>query len=207
MAEHKSLAEALSAAQGEMENVGMDGQANYGKYMTLPALINAVRPVLARHGLAWSALPSIGEHGQPTMRYQLLHSSGEVIAGEMALMLDKQNAQGQGSALTYARRYSLAAVLNIGADEDDDGHQASRPRQQSHDPAQHVLDENSVDEVLAAIGRAKMGSKWVRLKLEALGVDVPEGQLTRGTIQRMTPEQALQMVMACDQAAEEKAQS
>ena len=123
--EQPGLAAALAAAQGELHNVGKDAKGNFGKYATLPALIDAVRPVLATHGLSWVCLPSVGENGQPTLRYQLLHTSGEVLAGEMALMLDKQNAQGQGSALTYARRYALSAVLNIGSDDDDDGQKAS----------------------------------------------------------------------------------
>lgn len=44
----------------------------------------------------------------------------------MPLMMDKQTPQGQGSALTYARRYALCAMLNIAADEDDDGQSAEK---------------------------------------------------------------------------------
>ena len=80
-------------------------------------------------------MPVSDDHGHPALLYRLAHATtGEVLEGVMPLLLDKQNAQGLGSAITYARRYSLCAVLNIVADEDDDGQKASqgaseRPRQ------------------------------------------------------------------------------
>jgi hypothetical protein len=209
MSEHKTLAEALSAAQGELTNVGEDGRGNFGKYMTLPALINAVRPVLAAHGLSWSALPSIADSGEPSMRYQLLHASGESLGGEMALLMTKRDAQSQGSALTYGRRYALAAVLNIGADEDDDGTAASRPAQRSA-PAQSsrpvpevaLLDSKTVAELIKVIDETEPPNEPLRQKMLDLGAtDVPEtmvrdsdGAINQTPLKKLKPEQAQALV-------------
>lgn len=76
---------------------------------------------------------------------------------------------------------------------------------QDVEPEPELLADESVKEVLAAITRAKMGSPWVRSQLVAVGAqDVPEGRLTKGTIQALTPAQAVEMVKACDAAAEAK---
>ena len=200
-----NLAAALAAAQGELSNVAEDGRGNFGKYMTLPTLINAVRPILAAHDLSWSALPAIGENGQPTMRYQLLHSSGEALTGEMALMLGKQDAQSQGSALTYARRYALVAVLNIGADEDDDGEHATKTRRQpakSSAPSTVTLrDDASVQELVDTLVASKPTNDALREKMVALGLtEIPEvmirdsdGAVNRSPLRRLSGPQALEL--------------
>jgi hypothetical protein len=59
--------------------------------------------------------------------YRLIHAATDQnITGTMPLLLGKADSQGFGSAITYARRYSLCAVLNLVADDDDDGHRASQ---------------------------------------------------------------------------------
>ena len=64
---------------------------------------------------------------QPVLRYRLTHAAtGEHIEDTMPLLITQPTPQGMGSALTYARRYSLCAVLNLVADADDDG-QAAKP--------------------------------------------------------------------------------
>jgi hypothetical protein len=124
---HGTLVEALLAFHAEAPDLHKD-KANPAfrgsKYLSLDGLTDAVRPLLTRHGLVWTAMPSSLD-GNPALSYRLLHKTGELIEGTMPLMLSKQDAQGQGSALTYARRYALMAVLNLVADEDDDGHGAS----------------------------------------------------------------------------------
>lgn len=174
-----NLAAALAAAQGQLTNVGQDGRGNYGKYLTLPKLIDAVRPILAANGLAWSAMPAIGEDGAPTMKYRLMHTSGEVLEGEMALMLTKRDAQGQGSALTYARRYALAAVLNIGADEDDDGQHATnlqrehtRPRSSTPTAPREKPAVSPVNtKILEVIAREQPANDVIRQALIDIGVE------------------------------------
>jgi len=134
---HGSMVEALLAFQSEVPDLhkDKDNPAFRGsKYLSLDRLTDAVRPVLTRHGLVWSAMPSSLD-GAPALSYRLLHRTGELVEGTMPLMLSKQDAQGQGSALTYARRYALMAVLNLVADEDDDGNSATTTVQERRDGA------------------------------------------------------------------------
>jgi hypothetical protein len=93
-----------------------------GKYAPLDTIVETVGPILHKHGLVWMTLPGRDAHGDPSLTYRLAHApTGEVLEGSMPLLLSKQDAQGQGSAITYARRYALCAVLNLVADDDDDG--------------------------------------------------------------------------------------
>jgi hypothetical protein len=99
------------------------------RYISLENLVEAVQPLLTKHGLIWHCYPSHYD-GSPVLVYTLTHAeSGEGMGAEMPLLLDKQNAQGLGSAITYARRYALCAVLNIVADVDDDGNKATENAQ------------------------------------------------------------------------------
>ena len=126
-----SLAMALVAAQGEFPAVSKDADNQFfkSKYADLPAIVAVVQPILAKHGLAICQLPGMDDLGD-NLTTRLLHSSGEWIQATMRLHLgDKVTPQAQGSALTYARRYALSAILGIVTDEDDDGQAASKPKQ------------------------------------------------------------------------------
>lgn len=129
---HESLSDALSAAQAEIENPPLDRvNPHFGsKYSTLSALLNVVRAVLPKHGLSFSQLPSIHrtEDGQETLLLvtQITHGrSKESVQGVYPVRPTKQDPQGFGSALTYARRYSLSAMVGVVGEEDDDGNDAS----------------------------------------------------------------------------------
>jgi len=93
-----------------------------------------VLPLLAKHGLAFSAMPLLRDDGKQVLRYALLHVSGEERGGDF-LLPDKATAQQMGSAITYARRYTLQPVTGVApGGQDDDGAAASQakpaPRQQ-----------------------------------------------------------------------------
>jgi hypothetical protein len=122
-----SLAKALAAAQGEIGNAGRNAKNPHFKstYADLAEIINTVRPVLARHGLAVAQFPGYAD-GLVTVETILTHASGEWLSGTSAAPATKSDPQGVGSAITYLRRYSLAAVCGI-AQEDDDANAASRP--------------------------------------------------------------------------------
>jgi hypothetical protein len=78
--------------------------------------------------------PSRDDDG-PTLRYSLVHAeSGEAVSDTMPLLLGKDDMQGFGSAVTYARRYALCAVLGLVADEDDDGNAAAATGSASSGP-------------------------------------------------------------------------
>jgi hypothetical protein len=123
-----TLAEALVAAQAEMPKVKATGSnPHFGnEYITLEDLLTAVRPVLNRHGLSIHQFPlAVGEQGAPCLITILSHRSGDAMSYTMPLLIGKQDMQGLGSAITYARRYAIAAALGISEGEDDDGNAAA----------------------------------------------------------------------------------
>lgn len=130
-----TLTSALVAAQAEMPKVEKRGRNPHFKneYVTLDDLIDSVRPVLNRHGLAIVQPPATLDGNMPALKTILLHGpSGETLESTMPLILQKGDMQGVGSAITYGRRYMLAAMLGIAEGVDDDGNHASaspRPEQ------------------------------------------------------------------------------
>ena len=118
------LAAALSSLQGALEGAKKDSTNPYfkSKYADLEAVWEAARPLLQPNGLSVTQTMgylATGEVPVTTLITTLLHSSGQWIGGEMPLYLKVQDAQGQGSAITYARRYCLAAILGIHQTDDD----------------------------------------------------------------------------------------
>lgn len=118
------LAEALSKFQGDVENVSKDKQGYGYKYADLAQILTTVRPLLHKHGLAVCQLPVCIDGESVGVYTMLLHKEGGRIGASCHLPIDPQSkmssVQQAGSAITYARRYSIAAVLGI-AQEDDDG--------------------------------------------------------------------------------------
>lgn len=126
-----SLAKALAAAQAELRHPKKDATNPHfrNRYASLTACLDAALPVLSKHGLALSQPVEVREDGVTVLRTVLLHESGESLEATYPLRPVKDDPQGMGSALTYARRYSLCSLVAIAADDDDDGAQASEPRQ------------------------------------------------------------------------------
>lgn len=132
-AEIKDLACALAKAQAVMENpkkshtakvVSVRTGAKYSyHYADLAEVIDAVRKPLAEHGLAFTQIVTVSGT-QPILLTRLLHESGQWL--QSAYLLPKvASAQDMGSAITYARRYSLCAILGIAAEDDEDGEAAT----------------------------------------------------------------------------------
>ena len=119
------LAEAISKAQGAMKKATRDSENPYfkSKYADLGSVLDACRDELAANGLAVIQLPTFRE-GKVVLEYILLHSSGEWIGSELEMTPMKMDPQSIGSAITYARRYTLAPIAGV-ATEDDDGNAAS----------------------------------------------------------------------------------
>jgi N6-adenosine-specific RNA methylase IME4 len=115
---------AILAVQGEAPTLKKDKTNPHfkSKYTPLDTIVETIGPILHKHGLVWMTLPGTDERGEPALSYRLAHAAtGEVLEGTMSLLLSKNDAQGMGSAITYARRYALTAVLNLVSDDDDDG--------------------------------------------------------------------------------------
>jgi len=124
----KEIAIALLKAQSEMSNP-KKGSANpyfKSKYADLNAVREAVIPVLNANGIS-VLQPMTTVDGKNYIKTVLLHESGETIESLTEIIYAKTNdAQAQGSGITYARRYGLQSLVCVGAD-DDDGNAASRP--------------------------------------------------------------------------------
>jgi hypothetical protein len=108
------------------------------KYADLAGCLEAVNDALLGHGIAVFQETALCEDGV-IVETVFLHESGETLrGGKLHVPASKQDPQGYGSALTYARRYSIMAACGIAA-EDDDGNAASRPRiQQARNPLDNV---------------------------------------------------------------------
>lgn len=135
----KNIYEALAKAQGEMQAVHKDSNNPHfkSKYASLDNIIEMSKPILSRNGLAIVQMP-VFEEGMCGVSTTITHSSGESIdCGELLLPLGRGGgAQGAGSSITYARRYSISAVLCISTDEDDDGNGAQQTYQNQSQQAQ-----------------------------------------------------------------------
>jgi hypothetical protein len=138
-----SLQQAMPALQKDAINPHF-----VNKYITLGSLLDKILPVLHENG--WILVQQVTQlEGKPALETILTHvESGNNINGKMLLMLDKENPQGQGSAITYARRYALMTVLNLTADEDDDGESASPARRSRPSPKVVKAESNLSENVL-----------------------------------------------------------
>ncbi|MFG3709507.1 ERF family protein [Micromonospora sp. NPDC047730] len=144
------LAAALAKVQAELPEIDRDrtvtvetkkGDPYSYSYVTLAHLSKTILPLLAKHGLAFAAMPGAGSDGKMCVRYTLMHESGESLSGEFPIS-GEGGIQMIGGRITYARRYCLAALVGVAADEDDESRlsedgrpataqrAAARPRQQ-----------------------------------------------------------------------------
>lgn len=125
-----SLAEALSKAQGEMDKAvkDRDNPAFRGaKYADLANVIDVVKAVAPKYGLSFAQIAHDVEN-HAAIETVIMHASGEWLStGTVSVPVTKQDAQGYGSALSYARRYSLSAAFGVAAD-DDDGNAAAKAK-------------------------------------------------------------------------------
>lgn len=133
----ESLEQAIATFQAKLPHIGKDntakvptktgGEYSY-KYTDLTALHDIVFPLLEKVGLTWVTTPKVTEAGF-VLEYWLTHwPTAEQIGGEWPLPPVSSGSQALGSAVTYARRYALIAVLGLApGGEDDDGKAASQP--------------------------------------------------------------------------------
>ena len=124
-----NLAKALSIVQGKLTHAKKDSANPFfkSKYADLESVWDACRSLLAENGLAVMQFPGEFVDGTMSLNTVLTHSSGEFMSYQMSVPVTKPDAQGAGSALTYMRRYALAAVVGV-VQADDDGNAASSPK-------------------------------------------------------------------------------
>lgn len=127
-----ALAGALAKAQGEMRGASRDSKNPHlnNRYADLASVVDASRAPLAKNGLCVSQCFETREGAFGVATY-LMHESGEWRDSFFPLPATEQKGinplQAMGSAATYGRRYSWAAIVGIAPDDDDDGHAAGAP--------------------------------------------------------------------------------
>jgi hypothetical protein len=155
--EINELGTALALANEELANPKKTSSNPFfkSKYADLSECVNVSRPVLAKNGLSISQMPSY-DLAIVTVETLLIHSSGQWIMSKISAPADKPTAQGIGSAITYCRRYSLAAMVGL-AQQDDDGQEATKstakkPKQPPVVPkAQIIKARNDLDKYYATV--------------------------------------------------------
>lgn len=156
------LSKALVAAQAEFSAVpkGSDNPFFKSKYAALPDVVATTSPVLAKHGLAVTQFINTLDTGEDALTTYVLHESGQFISHQMRLHLPKQDPQGQGSAVTYARRYAYMSALGVVADVDDDGNAASQTTS-SHSAPKSLSEKVSQ----GGVGKSSAGTNMATEKM------------------------------------------
>jgi hypothetical protein len=177
MTDIDQLAAALVGAQAEFAAIPKTAENPFfhSKYADLATVVSHTQPILAKHGLAVAQFPTTLD-GDPALTTWLLHSSGQSLKDTMRLCAAKNDPQGQGAAITYARRFAYMAVLGLVADADDDGNTATRAKQnepiaKAKTPADAARDKLSALMKLHKLDGKKLGQRF----LDDFGITIYEG--------------------------------
>lgn len=132
------LAVSLVKTQGELQKASKDKKNQFfgSNYATLESVIDASRDALVKNDLAMVQQTTHTEIGSTVLVTTLLHSSGQWMRGYYPIHAVKTDPQGQGSAMTYARRYAYASMIGL-VQEDDDGESAMK-----REVKKHLVDDN-----------------------------------------------------------------
>lgn len=160
-----ALAKALAAAQSVMAGAPKIKINPHfkSKYADMEAVVDAIKKPLASNGISYTQLIEPGDGNELRVRTVLMHESGEWISGVICMPVAKDNAQAMGSALTYARRYSLMAIVGI-ASEDDDGYAADMSSGKQSPAAEH--DPAITAKFFGARTMNELGQVWASLDAE-----------------------------------------
>lgn len=152
---------AMAKAQMEMTGAKKDSTNPHFRsaYADLASVREASLPHLNKHGIAVIQSPrlvSVGEHEwNVEVDTYLGHSSGQFMSDTLAVIVSKPDAQGIGSAITYARRYALGAIAGV-APEDDDGNAAVGDARAA---AQNSAPAGAMDSITVKVKNVTMNDK------------------------------------------------
>ena len=140
------ISSALAKAQGQIENAIKDSSNPFfkSKYADLTSVWAACRRQLSENGLSVIQSPEESSHGISVVT-MLCHSSGQWIRSKYSMPCDSSKLTPQviGSAITYARRYALSAMVGIAPHDDDDGNEASnKPANNIEKPKPFLTPDN-----------------------------------------------------------------
>lgn len=168
----KELATALADLQANLPTVTKGekaviqhkaGGSHTVKYADLARVSDALLPELGKRGLSFIARPTINEQrGDFVLFYMLLHTSGEHLTGEYPI--PKGAPQDVGSAITFARRYTLCAITGLAPEGDDDDGAAA---QKAATRRTRVKQDRAEDTAEADDGTQRITAKQIR-EMQAL---------------------------------------
>lgn len=171
VAVHKGLYSALAAAQADMGPALKDSvnPAFKSKYADLASVMAACLPSLNAHGIAVIQPTYQNEAGAHFVKTVLVHGeTGETAECAVPLIVSKNDMQGYGSAVTYARRYGLMSMAGI-APEEDDGHAAAKaapkdePRPSPKDDAKANTSPAAINYLAEAESLPDLKARWDNL--------------------------------------------
>jgi len=191
-----ALAAALAKAQAEMSGATKDSANPYfkSKYADLQSVWSACRKPLTDNGLSVIQTSQPTKHGLMLVT-TLAHSSGEWIRGYMPILAKDATAQSQGSGITYARRYALAAIC--GVYQADDDAEAAVGRGFTNDPRGDL--GKNVD--------AKKKQEFLEDFRKAFDLDAEEKEIAlavRAVHERINPDHDLYIAVSNELTAKER---
>lgn len=141
------LSKALAKAQGEMQSAkkSSDNPFFKSKYADLHEVMDSIREPLSKYGLSISQLVQPDEE-RAIVETVLLHESGEWLSSTIILRPVKADPQGMGSAITYARRYSVSSIVGLASEKDDDANEASGKNEAPKYPPKPVKPTSDPDD-------------------------------------------------------------
>jgi hypothetical protein len=159
-----NLVKSLARVQASLTPAKKDSTNPFfnSKYADLSSVWESCRELLAKNGLSVIQGNSVGANNTVIVETILAHESGEWIQSELSMPLAKNDPQGVGSAITYGRRYGLAAMIGIVADVDDDGNAASANNGNGNVRAMRPPNQFSRTSRPVAVNRPSAGPLTVR---------------------------------------------
>lgn len=187
-----ALAAALAKAQGAIKPAIKDSNNPHFKsrYADLASVWDACREPLSENGLAViQTTDEVPDGSAVLLVTTLVHSSGEWIAGRLRLNPVKADPQGMGSAITYARRYALAAIVGIAPDDDDgeaaQGRQSQRANSNGYQQRPPDPRTAAISEIARLAKEAGVKPTDIPAELAEIGMlpePIPSNKWTEGQV-------------------------
>lgn len=159
---HESVWAALLAAQAEFPILKKDTKAHNYKYVTYDQIVEKCGPILNRHGIVWVHLLEAEGKGLSTTLHHV--ASDSQVSCTCPVVPQDEGPKAFGSAMTYAKRYSMGALLGIASEEDDDGEKAGNTKRRSGAPPK--VTEKQLGFIGQLFDRAKISNdgrlEWIK---------------------------------------------
>lgn len=172
----KAMAEFQKAVKQPVKNA--DNPYFGSKYVPLESLVKAVMETGSPLGISFMQYTQVNENGDLGLCTVVMHSSGEYMEfPPLPIRPENNRPQATGSAITYARRYSLSSIFGIASEEDDDGNEASGLTRQVEQQVKQPTKQQQKQQPKAQQMKLNDATKLIEeywVKFEKIGVNVGE---------------------------------